>query len=84
MRSRTWCSRPKPPTSCTWGWPGVGRTHLSAALAFRAIVRGQGGHFVRACDLIEDIGKARAGHRPDRRMPIYPTPNVVIVDESSI
>ena len=56
------------------GPPGVGRTHLAAALAQRAIKRGCGACFVRACDLMEDLRKARAEHNLDRRRRVCLTP----------
>ena len=53
------------------GPPGVGKTHLALALALRSIENGYGAYFVRAYDLMEDLRKARAEHRLDRRMRVY-------------
>ena len=50
------------------GPPGVGKTHLAVALALKSIENGQGTYFVRAYDLMEDLRKARAEHRLNRRM----------------
>ena len=66
------------------GPPGVGKTHLAVALALKSIKNGQGAYFVRAYDLMEDLRKARAENRLDRRMRIYLSPKVLIVDEFGI
>ena len=66
------------------GPPGVGKTHLAIAPAFKAIEKGQAAYFVRACDLMEDLRKARAEHNLDRRMKVYLAPKVLIVDEFGI
>ena len=66
------------------GPPGVGKTHLAVALALRAIENGQGAYFVRAYDLMEDLRKARIEHTLDRRMRVYLSPKVLVVDEFGI
>ena len=53
------------------GPPGVGKTHLAVALALKSIENGYGSYFVRAYDLMEDLRKARAEGRLDRRMRVY-------------
>jgi DNA replication protein DnaC len=66
------------------GPPGVGKTHLAVALGLRAIEAGHGVYFVRAHDLLEDLGRAQAEHRLDRRLRIYLAPKVLIVDEFGV
>lgn len=45
------------------GLPGVGETHLAAALGLKAIEQGYGVYFVRAHQLLEDLCRAQAEHR---------------------
>ena len=63
------------------GPPGVGKTHLSVALAQAAIQAGFGAYFITAHDLVTDLGRAYREGRLDRRMRIYLAPRVLIVDE---
>jgi DNA replication protein DnaC len=63
------------------GPPGVGKTHLSVALAQAAIHAGFGAYFITAHDLVTDLGRAYREGRLDRRMRIYLAPRVLIVDE---
>ena len=62
----------------------MGKTHLAVALALRAIENGQGAYFVCAYDLMEDLRKARVEHNLDRRMRVYLSPRVLVVDEFGI
>lgn len=63
------------------GPPGVGKTHLSVALAEAAIQAGFGAYFITAHDLVSDLGRAHREGRLDRRMRVYLAPKVLIVDE---
>jgi DNA replication protein DnaC len=63
------------------GPPGVGKTHLSVALAEAAIQEGFGAYFMTAHDLVTDLGRAYREGRLDRRMRVYLAPKVLIIDE---
>src|SRR6266403_1292026 len=56
------------------GPPGVGKTHLSVALAEEAIRSGLGAYFITAHDLAADLGRAYREGRLDRRMRVYLAP----------
>jgi DNA replication protein DnaC len=66
------------------GPPGVGKTHLAVALGLRAIEHGFGVYFVRAQDLFEDLRRAQAEHRLDRRLRVYLAPKLLIIDEFGV
>src|SRR6202000_198532 len=63
------------------GPPGVGKTHLSVALAEAAIQAGFGAYFMTAHDLVTDLGRAYREGRLDRRMRVYLAPKVLVGDE---
>jgi DNA replication protein DnaC len=63
------------------GPPGVGKTHLSVALAEAAIQAGFGAYFMTAHDLVNDLARAYREGRLDRRMRVYLAPKVLIIDE---
>jgi DNA replication protein DnaC len=63
------------------GPPGVGKTHLSVALAEATIQSGFGAYFMTAHDLVADLGRAYREGRLDRRMRVYLAPKVLIIDE---
>jgi DNA replication protein DnaC len=63
------------------GPPGVGKTHLSVALAEAAIQAGFGSYFITAHDLVSDLGRAYREGRLDRRMRVYLAPKVLVIDE---
>src|SRR5438132_418989 len=66
------------------GPPGVGKTHLAVALGIRCIEHGYGVYLVRAHELLEDLRRAQAEHRLDRRMRVYLAPKVLIIDEFGV
>ena len=63
------------------GPPGVGKTHFAVALAIEAIRHGTGVYFVTAHALVQDLRKAYADQRLERRMRVYLAPKVLIIDE---
>ncbi len=63
------------------GPPGVGKTHLSVALAEAAIQAGFGAYFITAHDMVTDLGRAYREGRLDRRMRVYLAPKVLVIDE---
>jgi len=63
------------------GPPGVGKTHLSVALAVEAIQAGFGAYFITAHDLVADLGRAYREGRLDRRLRVYLAPKVLVIDE---
>ena len=66
------------------GPPGVGKTHLAVSLGLRAIHSGMSVYFAKAHDLLEDLRKAQAEHRLDRRMRVYLSPKLLIIDEFGV
>src|ERR1043165_979620 len=56
--------------------PGVGKTHVSVALAEAAIQAGFGAYFMTAHDLVTDLGRAYREGRLDRRIRVYLAPKV--------
>jgi DNA replication protein DnaC len=63
------------------GPPGVGKTHLSVALAEAAIQSGFGAYFMTAHELVTDLARAYREARLDRRMRVYLAPKVLVIDE---
>src|ERR1700758_513200 len=63
------------------GPPGVGKTHLSIALAEAAIRSGLGAYFITAHDLAGDLGRVYREGRLDRRMRVYLAPKLLVIGE---
>jgi len=63
------------------GPPGRGKTHLSVAIAYRAIQNGFEARFVTADDLIGDLSMAAAQARLDQALDPYLHPHVLVIDE---
>jgi DNA replication protein DnaC len=63
------------------GPPGVGKTHLAVALAVHAISQGVGCYFIAAHDLVTDLRRAHAENRLERRLRVYVSPRILIIDE---
>lgn len=63
------------------GPPGVGKTHLSVALAMEAIAQGATAYFVKTDELIADLKKAHVENRLKKKMKKYIRPKVLLIDE---
>lgn len=63
------------------GPPGVGKTHLSVALALETIRAGAQAYFISAQDLVADLTLAAREARLGKRMHIYTRPRVLVIDE---
>lgn len=61
--------------------PHKSELHPTVALGLRAIEQGYGVYFVRAQDQLEDLRRAQAEHRLDRRERIYLASKLLIIDE---
>lgn len=63
------------------GPPGVGKTALCIALAYKAIQYGADALFVTCTELIGDLAKARASGQWQERLALYLDPDVLVIDE---
>lgn len=63
------------------GPPGVGKTHLSAALAVKACQAGSAIHFTTMADLIHNLRADRESGRMGKNRRAYQWSNLVVVDE---
>lgn len=64
-----------------WGPPGVGKTALVIALAYKAIQEGASARFVTCTELIGELVQARAKGEWEQALSGYLTPEVLVVDE---
>ena len=63
------------------GPPGVGKTHLAVGLALKAVEAGMVVYYTTLSTLIQDLKKAQAQGRLERRWRVYLRPAVLVVDE---
>lgn len=63
------------------GPPGVGKTHLAVGIALKALEAGLVVYYTTLSHLIEDLKKAQAQGRLERRWRVYLRPAVLVIDE---
>jgi DNA replication protein DnaC len=63
------------------GPPGVGKTHLSIALAYQAATSGIRVVFTRAVDMINHLIASQVDHSLHKTMKYYTQPKLLIIDE---
>jgi len=63
------------------GPPGVGKTHLAVALGLEAIDQGLSVYFATAHALLQDLRRAHGENRLERRLRVYTSPRLLVVDE---
>lgn len=63
------------------GSPGVGKTHLAAAIGIEAASHRYSVHFVSCQHLMEDLRKAFGENRLSRRLKLYNRYRLLIIDE---
>ena len=63
------------------GPPGVGKTHLSVALALEAIKKRYTVYFTTAHDLVQTLQQAHQNHTVTQKMKKYTKPHILIIDE---
>lgn len=64
-----------------WGPPGLGKTALCIALAYKAIQNGATARFVTCTDLIGHLVQARAQGEWESELQRYLRPEVLVIDE---
>ena len=63
------------------GLPGTGKTHLSVALALKALGYGKTVLFTSVWDMINTLQQSRADYSYQRKMQTYLKPDLLILDE---
>lgn len=63
------------------GKPGLGKSHLAIAIAYKAIQHGCDARFISATDLIDDLAAAARDGRLRDATATYLEPDVLIIDE---
>lgn len=63
------------------GSPGVGKTHLSVAIGIEAAKNRKSTYFVNCNDLLQNLKKAKAENRLEKRLKFYSRYKLLIIDE---
>jgi len=63
------------------GGAGLGKTHLSTALAYECCLAGHTVLFTTAIDIVNNLAAAQATHRLKAELRKYLTPSLVLIDE---
>ena len=63
------------------GPPGVGKSHLAAALALRALEEGYTAYFITLSSLMNTLKDAEANNKLEKRIRAYLKPKVLVIDE---
>jgi len=63
------------------GPPGVGKTHLTVALALEAIAQRYTVYFTTAHDLVQTLQLAQQNNTVRQKMKMFTKPNILIIDE---
>lgn len=64
-----------------YGPPGVGKTALCIALAYKAIQYGSDALFITCTELINDLAQAREKGQWNEKLALYLDPDVLVIDE---
>ena len=63
------------------GPPGVGKSHLAAALALRALEEGHTAYFITLNQLMNNLQDADVNNKLEKRIRAYLKPKVLVIDE---